>query len=454
MIKVFTLVFTSLFFFCQAFGQVQTVTDVAGVDFANPVNVDLLVTPTSGGATTNFDILEARSTGLSEGAAHRVFVPFRTDDDVVVSNLKNDQFSYYANRTLLPRIDSSQPVEFSVVLRFSLNIDITLILDHLHVAIKGDNGAGGFRVLKFLGVIPGDTSFSQQSISIRDLCTTTGELDCSSLDKDVAPSAAAKSVGLHFFLSDIELNENDPYTPAADNGVFYQINLSTKVSDDRVINLTELQKGDSQLIADYNGFSMNDIRGLYATAENKGPGLCSGVVDASIKTETLLSLNKDFDDLIDLETVLFLGQKKVEGLLNDNCYEIRLFQCNLYGFCSYASQSYQNTPEAIEALLKKQACFFFTAGFGREHYIVNYFQKWRNQVLRKFWLGRVFISWYYKTAPQYTPYILKTPWLQKTIQGVAYLLYGLIKLWWLAVLLVVVAAVQIFARKKGFSRNH
>ncbi|CAN0143230.1 unnamed protein product, partial [Chrysoparadoxa australica] len=159
-------------------------------------------------------------------------------------------------------------------------------------------------------------------------------------------------------------------------------------------------------------------------------------------TQTLGSLGVSFTNLQDLLSTLTIGQVKVEGLTNDFCYGIRVVQCDLYGFCSRASQQIQNHPEDIQTLLEKQACFFFTAGFGERHYVVDYFQEWRDQVLRKFWLGRLFVKWYYSFAPQHTPFILKRPWLQKGIRGVAYVLYGVIKYWFLFLFLSIIAVVQ------------
>jgi hypothetical protein len=444
MIRTFLLFTFALYALSSLAQNEQTVTDAAGTDFEPLIKVDLVVQPIAAGAVTNFEISATSSNGLTEATAPNIYVPFRSTDDGGSGNTINDQFSFYADRDNLPRIDNNQSVENAVALRFRLNINITTLLSRLYVAIKGDSGS--YKVLADLGDIAADTSLSIQDISITDICGSD-EVDCNTLDKDNDPGAVPEAFTLHFFLGVDMLGPGDGYTPGADNGVYYNVNFSARVFDDRRIDLFDLRKGDSQLVADYSGFTMSEILGLYGIVSSRSGVCATNVVDASNDDDTMESLGLSFSDLVDLRTNVILGQEKFEDLSNGLCYTVRFIQCDFYGFCSFASQSYEGSPEDIETLLKKQACFFFTAGFGREHFVVDFFQDWRNKVLKRFWVGRAFINWYYKTAPQYTPYILRTPWLQKTIQYTAYILYGVIKAWWLLSLFVVLAIVH-FARKK------
>ncbi|MCR9205503.1 MAG: hypothetical protein NXH75_13050, partial [Halobacteriovoraceae bacterium] len=225
------------------------------------------------------------------------------------------------------------------------------------------------------------------------------------------------------------------------------LNMSNIINTNQVV-INDLFKGDEQLTADYTASALVKPRSFYAIIGDPVAGICSGIEIDSDKSKTIGGdLGINFNDLTDLLTTTITGQVKLEGLQNDFCYPVRITNCDLYGFCTTASNQFQNSPENIQTLLEKQACFFFTAGFGEQHYVVDFFQAWRDQVLQKFWLGRKFINWYYSFAPQHTGVILERPWLQALIRGVAYVLYGVIKYWWVLLFLLLLPVVQ-FRRKR------
>ena len=108
---------------------------------------------------------------------------------------------------------------------------------------------------------------------------------------------------------------------------------------------------------------------------------------------------------------------------------MRLYYRDKFGFASLLSKRINQTPENIETLLETQQCYLLTAGFNGDHPVVRFFRDFRDTILMKYWLGRTFINFYYETAPQYTGYILKTPWLQMMIRSISTSLYYTLRFW-------------------------
>lgn len=401
----------------------QTLSDVNGTASVVTLNVagnsfELFVTPNAGSASNPYTIYLPMGTDGSGGSAD------------------NRNYSYYANRANLPLLTGEVP-DSTTSLIFRFNVDVDDVDNEIYAAV----GTGSSYEIVKVNTVTDNTDLSY-TVGLDEICAASN-LDCTSLEKSDPPNTSI-STGLFFFLSNSR-GTGQTIDPGSLEGLYYDLNLSNRIYTTEV-QLFEILKGDEQLTLDFRGFTMVNYRGLYSINTDVGAGNCSGIVDAT-STNTLGALGVSFTGLKDLLSTLTVGQVKVDGLTNDNCYRIRLVQCDLYGFCSHASQQIQNSPENIQTLLEKQACFFFTAGFGEQHYVVDFFQAWRDQVLKKFWLGRKFIKWYYGFAPQHTDYILERAWLQSLIRGLAFVLYGVIKYWWVFLFLLFMPVVQ-FRRKR------
>jgi len=389
-------------------------------------------------SATTFALWTDAAAGNSESSPHDIFIPLATDGTVTPDN--ND-YSYYANRANLPELTGEVS---AATLNFVLNIDVEGTVDHLHVAI----GSGTEYEIVKVNSQTVDVNPLTLQVSLTEICSGARNsiLDCSQLAKDSSPSSRL-DIFAYIFLATGDQGTSTVIDPSNfAGGTYYRLNLSNRVFSTELF-LNDLLKGDKQLIADFLGFTVTPYRGLFANISDGVAGLCNSVTDPS-RNKTLGNLSLSLNNLLDLEFTGNAGEAKLRDLQNNFCYSVRLFQCDKFGFCSTSSEQIQNSPEEIEALLKKQACFFFTAGFERQHYIVDYFQAFRDQVLRRTWLGRQFVSFYYKVAPGYTPFILERPWLQKLIQGIAYLLYGVMKGGWL-ILFVFIAATLQWRRSKA-----
>ena len=376
---------------------------------------------TGSGAYT-FGLSTTTSTSTATNRTHTAFVPIAGDSGTV----DNRDFSYFSNRTQLPQISGGTSGESQNYLQFSLYLDVLGDFTYLNVGISTESSPTTFEVIGAIDFPSYGDGARLINIDLKDICDhDSGVFDCSKFNFSDNP-ADNEELTLFFFLEESSLANATSITKADYTGVEYLLKWSNRVYT-TLPRLTALSKGDGQLSGTVDGFEIdNDFDSWFSYATST---TCADVAT----NETLADLGLSAGNLVDRDNITIDGIVKVSNLTNGTCYSVRLFMCDRYGFCSYSTEQLSGTPEEIEALLEKQACFFFTAGFNGEHYVVNYFRYWRDTYLLNSEWGRSFVRWYYRTAPQYTPYILDRPWLQKVIKTVGFSLYYLFKGWWIIV---------------------
>ena len=121
------------------------------------------------------------------------------------------------------------------------------------------------------------------------------------------------------------------------------------------------------------------------------------------------------------------GEVLVKDLKNHASYHASICIENKWGFCSQLPPTQEVTPLELETFLKEQSCFFFSAGFGRKHPVIENLKWFRDHIMAPTPVGRFLISQYYKRAPPYARFIYKNPTLKKIIQRVGYTLSSLIE---------------------------
>lgn len=401
--------------------------------YDNNQNGTLVVDLLTGGGSYSFNIREEKSTSSSKNRTHLLYLPLASGS----GSSDNRKFSYHANRDHLPDLSSGTITSGQNLLRFILYMSVVGNYNHLNVGISADSAPTSFQVIGTFGFPTYTTGAHYVDVDLKKVCeySPSSVFNCSTFS-----SPNNDEFSLFFFLATTNMSNGSSVNSADYSGVIYRVKASNRIQDSAFPHLTNLTKGDSQLAGSVNGVTITqDFYSWYSYAT-------SSTCTDTATNETLSALGISYSDLGYLANQSLNTVLRVNKLTNGTCYSTRFFECDKYGFCSYSTEQMSGTPETIEALLKKQACFFFTAGFNGEHYIVTYFQAWRDHFLRRFWLGRKFIHWYYNTAPQYTPYILERPWLQKVIRAVGYLLYGLIRGWWIISLVVLSSLIFLFRR--------
>ena len=121
-----------------------------------------------------------------------------------------------------------------------------------------------------------------------------------------------------------------------------------------------------------------------------------------------------------LEGPFFIGD-----LANGREYCLGILIETKHQFASQISNVLCQTPESIEAFLESQDCYLLSAGFKREHYVIRYFQDFRDRHLLRYPWGRALAQWYAQSAPQYALLISHNDILSAFVRALGYLLFFL-----------------------------
>ncbi len=117
------------------------------------------------------------------------------------------------------------------------------------------------------------------------------------------------------------------------------------------------------------------------------------------------------------------GSITVRNLANNQTYFSSIAYVDHFGFTSQLSSEVTLTPRPIEALLAANQCYFVTAGFQRNHYVLNYFRYIRDEFLLKSTVGKAFVDFYYSSAPQYVGYILNNKSIAHRVKSYSFSTY-------------------------------
>jgi hypothetical protein len=141
------------------------------------------------------------------------------------------------------------------------------------------------------------------------------------------------------------------------------------------------------------------------------------------------------------------GDIVIENLKNGSPVEVGIGYVNKWKFVTMITASEPVTPEQIKTFLQKKKCYLLSAGFGGEHYVIEYFRNFRDHTLLKSGMGRSFVRWYYKTAPYYAQYVSNNVFLRYLVRGIGYFLYFLFNYFWISILVPFLAIAFIKGKK-------
>ena len=295
-----------------------------------------------------------------------------------------------------------------------------------------------------------DFSFSPYDIcksviynSTSSVCTTTsGALHPSSL------SAVLFKPLIYFFLTDETISTDGSATVVPSNanytgGIYVEAQMSNKIytKDVFIVSMSDLRKGDARLIGDFSANATMDstlfdkvIAYKYVdTSTSISSNVPIGAATAGSIVDQTLSTSQS-------------GEFTLSGLTNSTLYKISIAFQDKFLFATALSTSKSETPTEIQELLKKQACYLLTAGFGEEHYVIKYFRNFRDTVLVNSRAGKLFIHFYYSTAPKFAPIIYKSPLLRAAFRGIGYTLYFMFNY---AIFLIILPAVVLIVLNLG-----
>lgn len=311
--------------------------------------------------------------------------------------------------------------DFTRLIQFPLYINVGATDKYLYAAATKSEGTASYELIKF---DPGGNPYKNRtnnnitfSISPADICLQTA--DCA----EFATLVVNRGYKLYFFLSAITPNTLplgtiiDPANADYSGGIYFDVKMSNRTYDSNAARpiISEVKVGDRRLIIKYS--STSGILNPLSVRIYNHPLLPIGEnqpIKDVIYTGSLTAEEYSY---------AVSGEITLRNLKNGTEYLFSVLFVDKYKFGTVLSDDAKGTPLEIQELLKKESCFLLTAGFGEEHYVIDYFRKFRDRVLSKYTLGRIFITNYYKYAPKYALVVYENQVVRFGIRSISYGLY-------------------------------
>lgn len=335
----------------------------------------------------------------------------------------------------------------SHVIQFPLYLNISATNKYLYAAVKDGTA---FKVVKaYPGALSNVTNGNYTfNVSPQEMCLyMTASLTCNTLN--TGTSADEREIYVYFFISPVTSigvgGTIDITTADYSTGLFYDVHMSSRVYTSLSISLGSLRNGDRRAIIPYTSSELMLQAGHVRVFDNNAAQATS--LPVGQLTGTLLP--KEYDYLQNSEVVVTdLENGRIQP------YNLSLLFVDKYQFASKASVSAVAEPQQIEELLKKNSCFLLTAGFGEDHYVIDYFRHFRDTVLSKSYLGRGFIHFYYELAPKYALILYQHEGVRAVIRGFAYTLYFIFNYYYLIIVgVAALGAVFIYRNRSKFRHS-
>lgn len=217
----------------------------------------------------------------------------------------------------------------------------------------------------------------------------------------------------------------------ADTALYFTLNARVYAGSVTEPPTIELERGDESVFVTWTtgdlstNFATTNVRKvnmvyIEAASGNITPAndqWAQAVILADVRTEAITENIEDESS----------GTFTLRGLENGVTYNITLCIEDDWGYCSTFPEQIEITPAALETFLDEQSCYFASAGFKEEHFVLDFLKEFRDETLKSFWLGEKFVNFYYSSAPKYAIHIAKSEILSALTRGVAWFSYGLIK---------------------------
>jgi hypothetical protein len=269
------------------------------------------------------------------------------------------------------------------------------------------------------------------SVNFGSFCEPVG-VNCSSL----LGSGGRLARNTYFFLSredwalDTEINPND-----WPGGVYLSITFSSQTHLTARTTLTNIFRGDSSAVIEYNSNrTLVDIDRVIAVRHPTGS---NPEANLPIGSYSLVQVyDRQYLPNASGSLIVFQLENETEHLLS-------LAMVDRYNFVSPISNALPVSPQQIEEILSREACFIVTAGFGRDHQVIGQFKLFRDQVLLSFALGQKLVDSYYAYSPALALDLLERPRLRALVRTISWTIYGVFH--YLGVILIALfSALAIF----------
>lgn len=360
------------------------------------------------------------SDATTEATAAKVYVPIQSGDSTQIN------YSLYSLNGITSLFSTSLTSHY---INFPLVLNVSTDGSYLYAAVKLASIGTSYFVAAVYSTTPVATGTGQGytfSVSPASLCTAltyNNSSACTNLLPTSTTGATIKPM-VYFFTSTQALSVNgsktiDPTT--FPGGVYVETQMSNLIykNSDLRISISNSRLGDGRIFLTYAGSATMDTSALKSVKVFNHTATATSemtIGDATAAGGSILA--NDFGTTQS-------GELVVNNLSNGVDYFLSVFFVDNFNFATTLSASITGRPLKIEELLKKQACFILSAGFGEEHYVTNYFRSYRDHVLAHTFIGRKFIKTYYALAPHYALELYRSESLRLMVRSLAYVLYFL-----------------------------
>lgn len=373
--------------------------------------------------------------GSSESAPVKVYVPIKSEiggvdsADYFLNKAKNQTYDYVFNS-----VDVGGAAHKVL---YPLYVSVLTTEHFMYAAVKDTDG---YKIVKqYSGIVLKNISNTEINFSIspNEICA---QLTTSTVCNNFKSSSSVydtKDVLVHFFLSETDSLALGSLVTPGTGGLYFDTFFSNRIYPNLTIAINEVKKGDGRGIVSYKGsesiVNPLSIRAIERAASTTQDPIGS-IGSAQIVTEEYAYAQDSYVTIRDL--------------VNGEVYTFSIAFVDQFNYSSKLSKTFEIEPLKIQELLEKQACFLLTAGFGEEHFVIDYFRGFRDHFLAKFYLGRVFITTYYDLAPRYAIEIYNHEFIRFTIRVFAYVAYFLFSNIFLIMGLSVIAVSMFYGQKK------
>lgn len=369
------------------------------------------------------------SEATEKAKAYSIYVPIYSGDS------DNQLFYHSSDYGKLPSTNSS-----AATINIPLEIDNNIGDRYLFMAVE--DGSKYIVVDQYNPSTPFNNTTSDYKFIYRprltDLCGSANEFCIGIAASDPAEKFLEKNY--YLFLAETSYIGDSSIDPATNTTGFHlNIKFSNKVYADDYIKINSVVVGDKNLEVIYAGPKVNFLQDIYAFSQEKNSPVCENVARNHTNCIDPAAPLKLFDKTAGGD---ISGRIRLYNLTNNVTYNISLGFIDKFGFMTNISNQAIEAPLEIEVYINESACFLLSAGFQREHFVLNSFRYFRDQWLVKVPWGASFIDFYYSTAPHYTPYIFHSPLLSGLVKTIAILIYFMMHLFLIRVI--------IFFILKGF----
>ncbi len=316
---------------------------------------------------------------------------------------------------------------------------------HLMAAVKQDDGE--YRTFKLSEATPSVAVTTGTDNSLKELlidfsCTTE---HCFNQYADIKIPTNSNSNNLIYLFYTNDSNVLDYNSSLANpsdyQGLYLELNFSNAIYNGVSIDLITLAKGDMRLKAKYDSSGYSSSL-FYKTFIFKYDSTASTELGQT-KFSTLSP-----GSIWSYHNPQYEAEITIKNLINGISYNFAVGFVDKYRFMSALSASEIEIPLEIAPILEKTSCYLVSAGFKKEHVVLNYFREIRDEILLKSYLGRMFVQWYYHTAPHYALIIYNSDFLSFITRAFSYFIYYLLNFCIYPVIFIIFGYAALKLRKR------